>query len=337
MAKKKDRYRRFPLITDITGMKSTFDILKPDQPRLNRALHSRTDKSHFDEKWFAAALREKIRTHPDNAKDFPFTGERIFDEPLVGFARGDDPIFKEYKGVIGSFHLTPQEIMRWQAEQNGVEPPGAADISVVSYILPIIKETKRDNARREEWLSERWAQTRRAGEMFSRTVAGEIVAELMGDGILAVAPDSAPFFGKKKYPGPGWASPWSHRHMAYAAGLGTFGVHDFLITEKGAAHRCGSFVVALKLSPDRKRPDDIHAHCLFHQNGTCLECAKKCPVQAISEKGHDKDLCYGRVAKSLKYCIRNYHTFIIGCGLCSTGVPCESAIPKGALKNDILS
>ena len=31
----------------------------------------------------------------------------IFDEPLVAFARGDDPIFLQYKEIIGHFHLSP--------------------------------------------------------------------------------------------------------------------------------------------------------------------------------------------------------------------------------------
>ena len=34
-----------------------------------------------------------------------------WDEPLVGFASGMDPLFSEYKTVIGSFHLTPREII----------------------------------------------------------------------------------------------------------------------------------------------------------------------------------------------------------------------------------
>ncbi|MDY6824326.1 MAG: hypothetical protein SWH68_11110 [Thermodesulfobacteriota bacterium] len=63
---------------------------------------------------------------------------------------------------------------------------------------------------------------------------------------------------KKRYPNVGWASPWSHRHIAYAAGLGKFGMHDFLITEKGCTHRLGSFVVHKKLQPNRQRSDDIH-------------------------------------------------------------------------------
>jgi epoxyqueuosine reductase QueG len=117
--------------------------------------------------------------------------------------------------------------------------------------------------------------------------------------------------------------------MAYAAGLGTFGMHDFMITEKGAAVRFGSFVVNLKLEPNRKRSEDIHAYCLHYQGQPCLKCAKRCPVTAITlEHAHDKETCYQKVASSLKYCNKHYHIFIYGCGLCATGVPCESEIPK---------
>jgi epoxyqueuosine reductase QueG len=106
-------------------------------------------------------------------------------------------------------------------------------------------------------------------------------------------------------------------------------MQDFLITEKGCAHRLGSFVVNLKLMPNRERPDDIHAYCLHYQGIPCLKCAARCPVNAITaENAHDKEACYQKVAKSLKYCNKNYHIFIYGCGLCATGVPCESGIPK---------
>ena len=39
-------------------------------------------------------------------------GQGVYwDEPLVGFASGIDPLFFEYKTIIGSFHLTPREII----------------------------------------------------------------------------------------------------------------------------------------------------------------------------------------------------------------------------------
>jgi epoxyqueuosine reductase len=329
----KDRYRKLSWITDIGGLMSSIGEMRgighPRQPRLNGEYRRGADERVPDEAWFIGAIKERVASHPGNGMEYPFYGERMFDEPLVGFVCGDDPVFEEYKSIIGPHHFTPEEIMAWQARLNGVEPPPAAALTVVAFIMPLTRATKQENALQPEWVSERWAQTRLNGEIFSQVIVRELVTELMGRGILAVAPDVTPMFGKKRYPGAGWASPWSHRHMAYAAGLGTFGMHDFLITEKGCAHRCGSFVVNLSLEPDRKRPDDIHAHCLQYQGRECLACAKRCPVNAITREGaHDKEACYRRVASSLPYCNKNYHLFIYGCGLCATGVPCESGIPR---------
>lgn len=331
--KMKKRYRRFSFLSDIEGMKNAIGEMKglffPKQPVLNRDNRLSGTGSIPNEEWFVRVLKDKISSHPEKGMEYPFVDEPIFDEPLVGFVRGDDPIFRRLKEIIGPHHFTPFEIMKWQAENNGVEPPAPDEISVVSFVMPLTKNTKKDNAAALDWLSERWAQTRLLGEIFSQTIVREIVTDLMGRGILAVSPDVTPMFNKKRYPEVGWASPWSHRHIAYAAGLGTFGMQDFLITEKGCAHRLGSFVVNLKLSPNRQRPEDIHAYCLHHQGYKCLKCAKRCPVNAITpENAHDKEACYQKVAKSLKYCNKHYHIFIYGCGLCATGVPCESGIPE---------
>jgi len=330
----KTRYRRFPWLTDIVGIKSSIGEMRglghPDQPPFRAGAPSTDSASTPDEAWFRQTIEDKIARHPDNGMEYPFYDEPIFDAPLVGFVRGDDPIFATLKEVIGPHHFTPAEIMEWQAKNAGVAPPPAAELSVVSFVLPITKSTKSENASMTAWPSERWAQTRLLGEIFSQRIVREIVTELMGRGILAIAPDVTPMFNKKRYPRVGWASPWSHRHIAYAAGLGTFGMHDFLITEKGCSHRLGSFVVDLRLEPDRERPMDIHAHCLQYQGIHCLQCAARCPVDAVTEAdAHDKEACYRRVASSLKQCIRSYHLFIYGCGLCATGVPCESGIPSG--------
>jgi len=335
--KKTDGYRKFSFLTDFRGMKNAIGEMRgwghPHQPEFNAGYQRMPDDPVLNEDWFINTIGEKIATHPENAMEYPFCGEKIFTGPLVGFIRGDDPIFQKYKTIIGPHHFTPEEIMQWQAKQNGVPAPRAQDLSVVSFILPLTKITKNDNAAMKEWPAERWAQTRLLGEIFSQTFVREIVTYLMGRGILAIAPDVTPMFNKKRYPKAGWASPWSHRHMAYAAGLGTFGMQDFLITEKGCAHRTGSFVVHLKLTPNRQRPDDIHAYCLHYQGKKCMQCAKRCPVNAITaEHTHDKEACYQRVAKSLLHCNKNYHIFIYGCGLCSTGVPCESEIPKSLQK-----
>ncbi len=331
--KMKDRYRRFSFLSDIEGMKNAIGEMKgkffPKQPILNRELRPKSTNAIPDENWFTRTISNKIAHHPENGMEYPFYGEPLFDAPLVGFVSGDNPIFDQYKEIIGPHHFTPYEIMKWQAEKNGVTPPEPEELSVVSFVMPITRNTKKNNAAASDWPSERWAQTRLSGEIFSQTIVREMVTDLMEQGILAIAPDVTSMFNKKRYPNVGWASPWSHRHIAYAAGLGTFGMQDFLITEKGCAHRLGSFVVNVKLKPNRQRPDDIHAYCLHYQGKKCLKCASRCPVDAITgENAHDKEICYQKVASSLKYCNKNYHIFIYGCGLCATAVPCESGIPK---------
>ena len=328
------RYRRFSYLSDIEGAKSAIGEMRglffPPQPVLNKTGLNKSPGTPFrpDEAWFEKTIGETVASHPDNAMEYPFFGEKIFMAPMVGFLRGNDPIFDELKTIIGPHHFSPWEIMAWQAKKNGVEPPEPDEISVVSFVMPMNPATKKDNGGEKEWLAERWAQTRLLGEMFSQTMVREIVTFLMGQGILAVSPDVTLKFNKKRYPKVGWASPWSHRHIAYAAGLGTFGMHDFFITEKGCAHRLGSFVVRANLQPNRKRPADVYAFCLEKQGISCLKCARRCPVGAITkEDAHDKDACASRVAKSLAYCNSRYHIFIYGCGLCATAVPCESGIP----------
>lgn len=327
----KDQYRRFSWLLDWRGIKSAVGELRgmwyPTQPELDRKHRAGPDEPDFDEDWFTKTITDKVMSHPDGIMEFPFYGERIFGEPLVGFVRGDDPILKKYKEIIGPHHFTPEEIMAWQASNNGVPAPSADELSVVSIIMPITENTRDENADQDKWPSERWAQTRLLGEIFSQVYVREIVTELMDHGLLAVSPDVTPTFNKKRYPGAGWSSPWSHRHMAYAAGLGTFGLHDFLITEKGCAHRAASLVVHKRLTPNQERPDDINAGCLQYQGKSCMKCARRCPVGAINENGHDKEVCYKHVRESLKYCNKNYHIFIYGCGLCATGVPCESRNP----------
>jgi epoxyqueuosine reductase len=155
----------------------------------------------------------------------------------------------------------------------------------------------------------------------------DILNELARHGVMAVAPDRMLDFKKKKYPGVGWASPWSHRHIAYAAGLGSFGMNDFFISEMGSAHRCGSLVVGVPLEPDREKLPQYRHNCLHHHDGECLECAARCPVNANSEAGHDKNKCANNVLSSVprNQIVNNIN--IYGCGLCATGTPCSQESP----------
>ena len=252
--------------------------------------------------------------------------ERAWDTPLIGFANGADPLFEQYKRVVGSFHWTPLEI--WQ-QTFPSEVARSEDLTVISWVLPQTMATKRDQRTATVYPSERWARSRVFGEAFNRNLRRDVAQQLTDAGFPAVAPMETPQFSVKDSKEYVYASTWSERHAAYAAGLGTFGLCDGLITVKGKALRAGS-VVARMAVPATPRPyTDHHAYCLFYAKGTCRECIDRCPVGALSENGHNKVACKAHLDRTRTYVTENYGFAGYGCGLCQVGIPCESGIPAG--------
>ena len=127
------------------------------------------------------------------------------------------------------------------------------------------------------------------------------------------------------------------RHIAYAAGHGTFSLSDGFITERGMAHRCGSVVTSLVIPASPRTAKTPYSNCLHYLGIKCEKCVQRCPVGAISEKGHDKVKCSKYVDdvlgyyKSLKEGYNN-DTSSAGCGLCQTKTPCEFQNPTAKLK-----
>lgn len=281
------------------------------------------------QKWLTAAIREFVLTSPLNSlRRIP--DEKAWDEPLIGFASGADPLFRDFKNAVGEDHWTPPELFSIRFPGKTVTPD---NLTVISWILPHRAITKADNSREKFYPSLRWVQARFPGEEFNNSLRRHIVDELAKKGILSVAPLHMPEWSWGKSSRYVYSSKWSERHAAYAAGLGTFGLCDGLITEKGKAHRAGS-VVANVAVPASPRPYNNHrAYCLFFLDGSCIACGKRCPAGAVTGKGHDKLKCWdhagGTCAKFVK---ENYNFDGYGCGLCQTGVPCESGIPRKILQ-----
>jgi epoxyqueuosine reductase len=256
-----------------------------------------------------------------------------WEEPLVGFASGMDPLFFEYKTIIGSFHLTPREIISAALREKGkgLLLSQIEQISVISWILPISEDTRKSNRKEVQFPSKLWACTRDFGEACNNALRRHVTGFLEDLGHLAVAPILLPSFQQFRDENGGWTSLWSERHIAYACGLGTFSLNDGLITPKGMAIRIGSVVTLLKLMPSEKRYRHHRENCLQFRNEKCGKCISRCPAGAITEKGHDKDKCYDYVnseplkAKRLEYGLQNPPP---SCGLCQTGVPCEFEIPR---------
>jgi len=255
------------------------------------------------------------------------------EEPLVGFASGMDSLFFEYKTIIGTFHLTPREIISAALKEKGrgLLFPEIEQISVISWVLPISEDTRKSNRREGQFPSKLWVYTKEFGEACNNALRRHVTGFLEDLGHLAVAPSLLPSFQSFRDKNIGWTSFWSERHIAYACGLGTFSLNDGFITPKGMAIRVGSVVTLLKLTPSEKRYRHPKENCLQFRNEKCGKCISRCPAGAITEKGHDKDKCHDYIdsdpvkAKRSEYGLQNPSP---SCGLCQTNVPCEFEIPR---------
>jgi len=275
--------------------------------------------------WIETMIKDFIRSPENTLKHRE--NEKAWEDPLVGFSSGDDSLYQEYKEFVGPFHWTPLEILMNTFPSLEVS---AEDLAVISWVLPQTEVTKSDNRKETIYPSERWARARMFGEEVNVKLAKHVVASLQQAGFNAVAPSllspSFKWMESERYT---FASTWSERHAAYASGLGTFGLCDGLITPKGKAMRCGSVVADIKIPATGRSYGDHHAYCLFFSKGTCGKCIQRCPAGALTPSGHDKVKCRGYLFTDIKDYVTSHFGFVgYGCGLCQTGVPCESKIPS---------
>jgi len=283
----------------------------------------------IDKKWFTETIN-KFLTNDESNKMTGVDGRLMFEpNTIVGFCSGNDTIFEDYKKIIGNFHLTPREAFSWYCE-NSEKISSLENISVVSYILPINENTKQENfSYSKEWPCKAWAHTRLYGEQSNQKLQAHLVNELEKISIKAFAPsiENNIFKTFAEHENGVWASTWSHRHMCFASGLGSFGISDGFINTHGKAMRCGSLIVDYTLPSDASnRPNNSEPYKYCTECGDCID---RCPVNAISlENKHNKKICGDYVTlKTSKYVWDNYKIPIYGCGLCQCNVLCSNGIP----------
>lgn len=286
------------------------------------------------------AIRTYVATNPLNTLT-TFDNASIYDEPVVVFANGDDPIFKEYKSIIGDFHLTPREAMEMyvkaKAWRYGLDT-SLENISIISWALPIPYKTRLAERRSLYGGSRRYNNTRWFGGPFGYTLQDHIVQLLEILGNNAVAPTRAKFAETIKTD-TGLMANWSERHIAFAAGMGTFGLNGLMISPKGCAVYLGSVVCDVALTFTPRMYQSHMAYCLFSQDGSCRQCVERCQGGAISEHGRINNKCRGQIATQVETLKQTgMDEGLIGlapaCGLCSTRVPCEDRIPPMTTKKN---
>ncbi len=247
---------------------------------------------------------------------------RYFDAPVIKYASADDPLFEQYKTIIGSGHLTPREF--FELEFGSGSYRGG---TVISIVLPIGEELRKSNRPQTSAPSKAWALFNMESASIVQALADDVTAYLSELNYRTICPVKNSGFYKVA----GFVSNWSERHIAYAAGQGAFGINEGLITERGIAVRFVSLITELPLAPDIRTAKEYTEYCLFLSKGTCGACMKRCPANAVSPDGHDKLKCwntaYGEKSRQLAQSYGGDGKQVAGCALCQTSVPCEYRIP----------
>ena len=227
-------------------------------------------------------------------------GLRLFDAPLLGVASAIDPLFAELAApeAVGPHHKTPEAWL-----------PGAR--SVVSWFLPFTAAVRAAN-RDGDLPAREWLYGRIEGQAFIQALSAHLVEALAGVGIGAVAPAIDPRFAVIER-----RSNWSERHVAFIAGVGTFGLSRSIITARGSAGRLGSVVLDAALPATPRAYSALEEHCSH-----CGECIPRCPPGAISAAGKEHGPCSAWLDDMKVRFVPRY-----GCGKCQTGVSCEAGIP----------
>lgn len=226
----------------------------------------------------------------------------IFRTPLVGYAGADNPDFGLLKTLVGPGHLTPEDVL-----------PGAK--SVVAFFLPFQRGLVQGNLK-HEYVSKDWAKAYIHTNRLIEDICQEVGSRLSERGIKTAWQKPTHNFDQEKL-----VSFWSHKHVAYFCGLGTFGLNHMLITKSGCAGRLGSFVTDLPLEADPVQTQEL---CLYKAKNKCRACITLCPTGSLSGEGIDRHRCYQQLLEVDAF----YSDLGLCdvCGKCAAG-PCAHTAP----------
>ncbi|NLG86152.1 MAG: epoxyqueuosine reductase [Firmicutes bacterium] len=225
--------------------------------------------------------------------------------PLVAYADAADLLFPKLKQIVSPSHAVPTDFLS-DAE------------TVIAYFLPFNHLVAESNIPGRE-SSRAWAVAYVETNTLISDLNAALARKLERHGYKAALIPPTHNFDKVKL-----ISDWSHRHVAYIAGLGKFGLNNMLITARGCCGRVGTIVTNVKIKPTPRAEGE---YCLYKLDGSCGKCVDKCVNNALHKKLFDRQKCYAM-------CLENASRFgDVGladvCGKCLVGVPCSFVNPVG--------
>lgn len=251
------------------------------------------------------------------ATDESVVGLKLFEKPIIGYASANDDLFEKFKTDEKITHgrFTPPR--EWMEDAK----------TVISIFLPYSKQVKAGNRRNMREPSKEWLHIRREGKSIIDKLTQHIKEILTQQGYLCIAPSIDDRFEEiigtwididRQLTNSDYGINWSQRHVAYVAGLGTFGLSKTLITKKGVTGSFTSLITNMEHEPTKRDYQGIYDYCSM-----CGVCISNCPPEAITFEGKD----YTRCSKFIDEIDEEYGPGN-GCGKCQVKVPCENGIPK---------
>lgn len=226
-----------------------------------------------------------------------------WEEPLVAFASAEDPLFAELRNVVVDSHAMPHDLL-----------PDAK--TVITFFLPFTKETSSSN-NKPNLSSPQWAMCYLETNELIRLLSLHIQDFMEKSGEQAVTIPATHNWIEDKL-----VSNWSHRHIAYIAGLGQFGLNNMLITAKGCSGRIGSLITSMKIETDSRSDQEA---CLYKYDGSCKKCVRKCVNDAFGEEGFDRFRCYAKLLENVEEYKNIGYADV--CGKCLVATPCTHMNP----------
>lgn len=231
------------------------------------------------------------------------TVQTKWQEPLIGYADAKDQLFYQYKEVIGSTYVTPDELLK-----------GAK--TVIAYFIPFHEDIVKSNLE-GRGSSRAWAIAYEETNQLIFDLNEYIKGELQKAGYEATV--NTKF---QKYDRVRLTSDWSQRHAAFVTGLGKFGLNNMFITEKGCTGRIGTIVTNMYIPPTKREEGE---YCLYKTKNSCKKCIARCVVDALKEDSYDRKKCNEMCEENAKLHEEVGHEG--SCGKCLAGVPCSFGIP----------
>lgn len=237
---------------------------------------------------------------------------RLWRKPIIGYADVNHPYIAQLPQIVRDTQQMPLDVM--------------PDATVIfSCFVPFTKAVAQSNKSSDYLASPEWAQAYEYTNAMLPKL-NEMFIDLLGKlGYKGeVAPESKIFDNKIL------KSNWSHRHFAYASGIGTFGLNNMLITKAGCSGRLTTIVTNLDIEPGKPMEEEL---CLYKKEGKCGVCVKHCPPKALTFEGYDRVKCYAQCWENAKVYTEFGSSYLnsagdvnaVGsevCGKCVTYAPC---------------